>query len=369
MDSIGSKNNDIFPFYYTGKMMAYQDFPFTTFANGTAIPNGHYRLFGAALAYPKDIVSSQSSDLNTYISPHFLYNSLQTPQIERLPGITIYGSLIGYNSYSTTINSPYDTIYVHLTIHAPNGIKKGDIAHIMLPQELQGFPAPFKFQTKSGIDIGLATFNPHTNEAKFEFYSNIDMRNTQGSIGLFCQLKNPEFISTGRHFYKFTNLGVDQYRYLNFESADQTIPRIGCRNDGMNGWIDIDVPQSYGNWSHINITAWTSSGGLFDGMHVKIVESTALDSFGNITRYNDVNKSLYLVESDQGVISIDLKRPEPGVSQIVRASFPLIRGYNERSTGALAKVQIFNEQKDTTFHLDCQFDSSGMIGNSFTFDE
>lgn len=368
VDSLASLTGEKFPYYYLGKATNDQDFPFNSFANGSVIPSGQYRLFGAALAYPKDITTSLPSDLNTYISTPFIYNVQQTPKIEPQSGISISGSLMGYNSLSKNVNSPYDTIYISLSVQAPNGIIKGDIASVFLPKELAGFPGSFKFQSKSGEDIGLASIDSKTNELRLKFRKSINATIVTGNIGLFSRLKDPDGTTIGRRFYKFTNLGVDQFTYLNFKKVDSTVPRVGCRADRVNGWLDVDIPSSFGNWSYANITAMTSSGEVFNGRKVKVVDATALDVFGNITKHSDADKSLYSVRENHGIVNIDLKSPSDDTKLLVRSSIPLIFGNYGQASEALAKVQIFNGVKDTTFNLDCRFDTSGMISNSFSFE-
>lgn len=367
IDSIASVIGDKFPEIYVGKTTSGQDLPFNTWANGTSIPSGKYRLFGSALAYPKDIVSSGPADLDTYISPPFVYNVVPTPREYRLSGISVFGSLLGYNSYSTTLYSPYDTIYVRLTVYAPYGIHNGDVASITLPSELTGFPGPFKIQSRSGYDIGEVFTDPVTNELQARFTTDMHAINVQGSIGLFCRLKDPQSLSLGRQFFKFTNLGVDQYRYLDFAKPDQSVPRMSCRNDGTNGWVDVDLPHSYGRWLHANISASTQSGALFNQTNVQVVESTSLDKFGNITSSRQVSSSMFSSYQEGVAVNVALYNPDPTVDTLVRTSFPLFYGNVGKGVGATATVQVFTDTHDTSFNLDCKFDSSGLVGNSFTF--
>lgn len=357
---------DKFPEYYVGKSATDQDLPFNAFANGSAIANGHYRLFGAVLPYPKDIVSSQPEDFETYVSVPFVYNSVESPREFHPPGIIVYGSLIGYNTLSHAINSPYDTVYVYLTLQSPFGIFKGDVASITLPSELEGFPAPFNISTKAGVDIGQVSIRPDTNELQVRFFKDMDAVNVKGNVGIFTRLKNPTSYSLGRHFFKFSNLGSDHYRYLNFRNAGSTAPRIGCRNDGKDSWLDVDIPSIYAKGSRVNITASTVSGTLFDWTKLKIVESTGLDGFGNITTFNaDTNSTYNILQGPgQNAVSVDLKSSAESGNQMMRTSIPLFYG---KASGASAKVQIFTGTKDITFNLDCRFDSSGIAGNAFTF--
>lgn len=368
IDSVGSSAGDKFPETYIGKVVGEQEIPFNTWANGTAIPTGKYRLFGAALSYPKDIVSSQPADLDTYLSLPFQYNAVSTPREYRPSGIMVHASILGYNTFSQTITSPHDTLYIYLTFQAPYGIHTGEVASIVLPKELTGFPGPFKVQTRSGYDIGQVEINPDTNELQVHFFADVRAINVQGHVGIFARFKSPESFSTGRYFFKFTNLGIDRYQYLNFKRPDNTVPRVSCRNDGTNGWIDVDVPHNYGQWSHANITASTSSGALIDKSKIKVVESTSVDIFGNITSFSEVSEKSFSSQQDGNSISIELQNPAPELDTMVRTSFPLFYGNLGKASGAVTKVQLFSDEKDTTYNLDCRFDSSGLATNSFSFE-
>lgn len=367
VDSIGSIMGEKFPAFYVGKASDEQDIPFMNFSNGTLIPTGHYRVFGAALAYPKDIISSQVADFNTFLSTDFHYKLEKAIRNYQHPGIHIYGSLMGYNSYSNTLISPYDTIYVYLSLHASYGINKNDVASINLPNELGGFQNQFKVQSKAGIDVGLVSINQTTNVLTVHFLENINGMDVRANIGIYGHLKNPATFSPGRYFFKFTSLGENQFRYLRFIKGDSTVPRVGCRTDGKNGWLDVDIPENTGAWSRAVICAATTSGALFDSAQIRVIESSALDSFGNVTSYNELSDSKYLVSQETASTSVDLQSATLSDGQVLRISFPFLYGNSGKATGAVARVQLFSENNDTTYSLNCKFDSSGSVGNTFTF--
>jgi hypothetical protein len=346
-------------------------FPFSKFSNGTLIPSGSYRLFGAALPYPKDVVASGISDLNLYLSDPFEYrNEAAAPSVPTIhKELTLTGDMVSYDSYIRVSNSPYDTIYVNINIKSFSGIKKGDVAQITLPEELDTFPSPFIIRKRNGVDIGMASVNAKTNEVSFEFFKTLQGPYVEGNVGLYAKFKHPDAILPGRSFFKFVSQGVPTYRYLSFKKHEEASPKIRCRANGYFKWLDVYIPPAFKGWSSVKVTAATPAGSTMKKSWISVATAISLDNFGYSTAQTSLNETFYSAQTEAGGVAVELFKHSKNLTDSIITSFPFYYPSGPKAQQGHANVKIFANGVDITYNLECRFDASGMSDIGFTFSE
>lgn len=341
------------------------------------------------MSYPKDIITSSKKDLDVYLSDYFEFRNeakIFTNSTSFLPRQILSGTLISYDTYSKVLTSPYDTIYVTLSFAGLGGVKKGDKVSIKLPEELGSFPPPFKFQTKTGIDLGIASVDSDTNEVTLEFLSDMTSNSilggiVRGRIGIFAKFKKPETIVPGRKFFKFSSAAGTNYRYLYFKNPDPSVPRVRCRSSLYStassnisaGNVEVYVPNS-SNLTKSIITVSLPHNVSLDFSKLQVVKAKELpaeshngftdtDIHGEIVDPSDW--SISVVDST-AILELKNSVPQPTNSEITKYIFPLT-GVNLFENSINIQMELKDGEKEWIQNDSCGFDRSGKVGSSFTF--
>ncbi|KAF5026336.1 hypothetical protein F66182_1544 [Fusarium sp. NRRL 66182] len=324
---------------------------FQSFANGTDVPSGRYRLFSRALRAFGD--PSKAEDWQLFLSDVFSVqlgddpvpglsstvasasgtattsvitntpeptttvttSSISAEATISVPGITttlkatatpvgisdaiVNLSLTRQGGSSPVMESPGDWMELHVQISIPNRIDRGSIVSFALPPQIVDVAEKEYAMDQASNLVGSTSFDEETGLYSVVFNDWVEWhKDIVGDFYLYCRFA-PGFqqqLEAGTYFIEMPTVGKTFRPPIYYRAVDRTRIAESVREDVVDGrqvyYFGVEVPGQLGPWNSVTLSA--SHAGTNDGFlcaETTVVIGTGFDHHNRITESRDVTST------------------------------------------------------------------------------